>query len=1173
MCELVCVNVATLAKKLDALLAWGFPVLGFCEVRATKSAQASIGRRAQAQGYSMVWSEPPPSGATFSVTCGGVAVAVASPFAVRALFPPSLEVWRLKGRLLVTCIVKESVSIVAIIIYGFPKSHPEHGTNETLLASAAAFAGELTVPCVLMGDFNATESTSRVIAVPSLYKLWRISGSQPTTKGKTSWKAAVLPIDHFMVNAACLDLAPRASVLSDRTISDHFPILLRFLLPEASHHVWHWPKTTKGVLTVVKHVSWEHAPNTYAEWCKCAQTWLAESCQHPIPDKTCVTTSVFDVKHVPICKHYLRLLSVQRAIAHLMQATRPERAKTLSLQRKLVVLGIEYSCDLQALMRSVETCIAATLQEEQSRALATWKRSVHSWSLSSKQLYAYMRNAHPPKASMLLTGSNEITNSPGKMCRELRQYWDQIENWSSSAKRARARFLLEDRWSLFLPTNQVSLCVTGQDLKIQAKIQKKSAPGCDGWGANELCHLPQIAWDCLIHIVEHSPDLTKSLLCFQKRIPIEKGSPEVPQASDIRPIDICSMVLRIYAAAQMGSLRSWIRLSTHPSQFATHQGAQVALAHVNLVAERVLFRTTCTWAVSLDFSRLFNRLCPVLLEDTLVYLGMSRLDARLIVNPIQKSKAIWRMPANATVESYSHSRGVPQGLSSSVGLAELSIATLLWRLHRLCSCQSIAYVDDVQVITSSRDALTKALQVIWEFTADFDLEIARAKTCLWGTNKVELCQLAEAWGIVYSDHLHCLGAEWCLGVPRAPPPLYEKEQKRHVEAVSRLRRLSHLPSQIRIKCGAILVGVMPMITYVPCLHPKWIASLRAPIRAAIGQSHGAPEVVYNAFVKTSLDPHFHWLLSLLRLWKLTVGLGAPPPLISGRHRKGSRLSEAIKQCVKLGWALNEHVLSLGDCEYRLCRPWSDLKPKIVHHYKLAMWRRLAARRSAFEGLQEVDVGAQSKLLHSLDAYKSSTLIRIWAGAAMTLAHKLTLKLVESLLCVCGLEAQTMQRLLFRCNRFPCMDLDLLQWQHRPAAHSSMCLCPPGLSMNQLKTWKRLCFRAISLVSQLDVAVPPPFDSKNHVIVMSDTEEYAFCARCHITRKSSDWKYVAAQPCHKQDVPCIGIGDYCVLGGHCFRLHWRTWKQAGKRLAFTCAKCGTWKWALNIERGLRVCRSS
>ena len=84
--------VATLAKRLDMLLAWKYDVLTISEVRASAPSLRTLARRARACGYFSSWSSPPPRVATFSVTPSGVAILAKTALALGTLKVPSYKI-------------------------------------------------------------------------------------------------------------------------------------------------------------------------------------------------------------------------------------------------------------------------------------------------------------------------------------------------------------------------------------------------------------------------------------------------------------------------------------------------------------------------------------------------------------------------------------------------------------------------------------------------------------------------------------------------------------------------------------------------------------------------------------------------------------------------------------------------------------------------------------------------------------------------------------------------------------------------------------------------------------------------------------------------------------------------------------------------------------------------
>ena len=101
-------------------------------------------------------------------------------------------------------------------------------------------------------------------------------------------------------------------------------------------------------------------------------------------------------------------------------------------------------------------------------------------------------------------------------------------------------------------------------------------------------------------------------------------------------------------------------------------------------------------------------------------------------------KGAWRMPRNVAVPSFRRGKGLPQGMATSVAMAEVCVcvcvgvcvcvSVLLWRIHHAVTIQMVAYVDDLNFIARTRAELNRVLMLVDEFTKDFCLVLSHQKT-------------------------------------------------------------------------------------------------------------------------------------------------------------------------------------------------------------------------------------------------------------------------------------------------------------------------------------------------------------------------------------------------------------------------------------------------------------
>ena len=144
-------------------------------------------------------------------------------------------------------------------------------------------------------------------------------------------------------------------------------------------------------------------------------------------------------------------------------------------------------------------------------------------------------------------------------------------------------------------------------------------------------------------------------------------------------------------------------------------------------------------------------------------MGLEPESARRMIEPIIQSKLIWRLPHNAVVPQVHNSRGIPQGLSASVLLAEAFLGLLCWKISYIPGMEVIAYIDDVNCVATTRHSLERAIEIVMEYEAAFRLTVAAHKSKLWGTDWVGLSEIAGGTGFSVDRSFVILGATWHLG--------------------------------------------------------------------------------------------------------------------------------------------------------------------------------------------------------------------------------------------------------------------------------------------------------------------------------------------------------------------------------------------------------------------------
>ena len=144
-----------------------------------------------------------------------------------------------------------------------------------------------------------------------------------------------------------------------------------------------------------------------------------------------------------------------------------------------------------------------------------------------------------------------LVSDPEIITRELLDYWQTVESWPSIDAKNDAVFWIDDHLTVFLPCYSAQVNVTPAILADRIKRMKAhTAPGPDGWTVPELRKLPEGAWASLIHVMNEGT-LGQNISMLYRRVPIEKGEKDLPKAEDLRPIDIFSVLWRVFASAQV----------------------------------------------------------------------------------------------------------------------------------------------------------------------------------------------------------------------------------------------------------------------------------------------------------------------------------------------------------------------------------------------------------------------------------------------------------------------------------------------------------------------------------------------------------------------------------------------------------------------------------------------
>ena len=297
-----------------------------------------------------------------------------------------------------------------------------------------------------------------------------------------------------------------------------------------------------------------------------------------------------------------------------------------------------------------------------------------------------------------------------------------------------------------------------------------------------------------------------------------------------------------------------------------------------------------------------------------------------------------------------------------------------------------------------------------------------------------------------------------------------------IDMSSKLERLKHLTCPLHVKIGAVNTGVLSMLDYSPHPSVPEVKKLRGKVKTAIGQPYGAAEIVLWVGNQMPIDPFAHWMLVAMRTWAHASRMD--PTLLTKVKSCKSRLANLRRECKKLNIDIDVETLKFGDMnpiEWRTS--WKDIRPRCVKVIRRAHLMCLARRRpGTYEGLEGNDILVKNhaKLLSQVDAREASILIRIWAGAAMTLEHRSKIDANIDPQCPCGEGVQSVHHLVFRCRLQAPLEVTLEPWRDLPPCNACALLCTENLNEGYRDTWKAICMRAVRILGGLSTP-PPSFD--------------------------------------------------------------------------------------------------
>ena len=343
--------------------------------------------------------------------------------------------------------------------------------------------------------------------------------------------------------------------------------------------------------------------------------------------------------------------------------------------------------------------LKATLQHHESsvktRRLSDWRNGLAT---SDAALSRWLKSKINPVGASVAGLDGTVATTDVSAARMLFDFWTEFWNQCAASRPplvARVQSMLDGvsrlahcDWSV--PSAQVLRNIA---------CDNKGSCGPDGWQGVELAWLPIEVWECFRLLTKRwllcgtvPLQMCESrMVCLPKPGKIRQD--KVVSVQDTRPITVLSCWWRIWTSAwTRGVVRSWMR---------EHVPAEFAVAHAvstgEVVVDLLEHLSVHGYLMTLDFSKAFDCLDPMVTQEVLLHLGWPR-ELVVVLIKVWQDQRRW-----VSFQSHTHpvtlsGPSMPQG--DPLGPVIMTIwAWLGWRqVERRCRpdshIMSRVYVDD-----------------------------------------------------------------------------------------------------------------------------------------------------------------------------------------------------------------------------------------------------------------------------------------------------------------------------------------------------------------------------------------------------------------------------------------------------------------------------------------------
>ena len=459
-----------------------------------------------------------------------------------------------------------------------------------------------------------------------------------------------------------------------------------------------------------------------------------------------------------------------------------------------------------------EAEVKSVVSEQRQANLQQWRQDMRNDQSKARQ---WLKKQNTLPVTSVYEASYDgggASKSNQEALKTIRAFWQTI--WHRNGPSPNDAF---QSWCLHTPRAQALPWkkLSAQEMYTQAKKQRGSAAGPDGFSGTEVSELPLRAWEILEILLDRwisrgeLPSVWQSVRQVHLQKPDAKLRPDdgAIAAQDMRPISIQCCIWRVIASswASRASTRAWIASWVHPTACGGLRNKSVAKAVDSLFQK---FEKSGI-LLSLDFKKCFDTVHPTFGIACLRHLGCPAPMLTML-------EIIWQQFRWLTYNGecqptpVSVNTSMPQGdaISPLTLLAVMTGVTRSVLAQEVVSFPLVTYLDDRNMIAETPEQ-TFRLWCTWQHVSqsaglwenDSKVRVVARKAA----HKSQLLQIG------FKEH-HVVNAARVLGIDfnaKLGAACKNTQAERLKDASRRLDRIGLLPVSLTLKAAHATSMVVP----------------------------------------------------------------------------------------------------------------------------------------------------------------------------------------------------------------------------------------------------------------------------------------------------------------------------------------------------------------------------